>query len=355
MPIVIPPKKPDVSLGAPVDQCIYCGAKDPAPLARFTDEHVFPEALGGNLVLERASCDTCQKIINKQVETPFLRTSWGDFRLKHNFPSKGAKRKNKSPRRDWVEVGKLSGGTMRIPIKDFPVGALILRYGTADVLAEGQVRGPDRLGSSAVGGVEPADIEACKAKYPDWDETMPMRGDSKAFARLLAKIAYGFVAGHAGTSWFREWVTPVILGRDEDYERIVGGDAEGYQSMNLPGAPGGEMGIRFYIRRMGDSHGLVVTEVDFFAEPSAPHYHVVLGECDLLIDPETNAYTWHTTPEALIAGGHVSIERDRSDMQVWMSVGESPPTVKPQVPTPPISTRPAGAVLPGLPGGPPLA
>jgi hypothetical protein len=52
-------------------RCIYC-REIPRQLADLTDEHIVPETLSAFLVLPNASCDACQKIINK-FETAALR------------------------------------------------------------------------------------------------------------------------------------------------------------------------------------------------------------------------------------------------------------------------------------------
>lgn len=41
----------------PVGSCVYCGSTE-----NLTDEHVVPFALGGNLILPKASCEACAKI-----------------------------------------------------------------------------------------------------------------------------------------------------------------------------------------------------------------------------------------------------------------------------------------------------
>src|SRR5437764_9253119 len=40
-------------------QCLFCLHEGKADDVRFTDEHVFPAALGGNLILKYGSCDVC--------------------------------------------------------------------------------------------------------------------------------------------------------------------------------------------------------------------------------------------------------------------------------------------------------
>ncbi len=89
---------------SPIRECIYCGVtKLPAGVSRFTDEHVIPLALGGNLVLREASCTACARIINKQIETPVLFKEWGYLRIKRGFPSR-----NKNNKREARKTGVAS-------------------------------------------------------------------------------------------------------------------------------------------------------------------------------------------------------------------------------------------------------
>ena len=43
----------------PVGRCIYCFASN----CNLGDEHIIPQALGGNIILHGASCSACDKII----------------------------------------------------------------------------------------------------------------------------------------------------------------------------------------------------------------------------------------------------------------------------------------------------
>ena len=61
--------------------CIYCRRQPPQ--ARPSEAHIFPEALGGSVVLTRAVCIRCNGRIAREVETPardqltFFQSIWG--------------------------------------------------------------------------------------------------------------------------------------------------------------------------------------------------------------------------------------------------------------------------------------
>ena len=67
----------------PVGICIYCGKKN----AKLGDEHIIPYGLGGQLILQAASCKACETITAK-FEGVVQRTIYGDFRMRHNLPSR---------------------------------------------------------------------------------------------------------------------------------------------------------------------------------------------------------------------------------------------------------------------------
>ena len=98
----------------PVGRCIYCGATSPSPgTERFGDEHIIPLAFGGNLVLREAACKECEKIINREIETPVLFKEWGYLRIKRNFPSR--KKKSLSTR-SHVTLRRNDGSPIKISV-----------------------------------------------------------------------------------------------------------------------------------------------------------------------------------------------------------------------------------------------
>jgi hypothetical protein len=67
-----------------VGHCIYCPAYPQKP----TKEHIIPFGLAeDSLILPRASCSTCQRIINES-ETPCMRATWWPFRTHIGAPSR---------------------------------------------------------------------------------------------------------------------------------------------------------------------------------------------------------------------------------------------------------------------------
>lgn len=54
---------------SPASQCIYCGVSK----GKLTTEHVIPHSMGGRIKLPSASCESCQRLINSEIEEPYVR------------------------------------------------------------------------------------------------------------------------------------------------------------------------------------------------------------------------------------------------------------------------------------------
>src|SRR5262245_63413163 len=66
--------------------CIYCGTRGVV----LTDEHVIPLSLGGQHILEGASCRSCADITTR-FERDVARDMWGDARSSYNVQSRRKK------------------------------------------------------------------------------------------------------------------------------------------------------------------------------------------------------------------------------------------------------------------------
>ena len=120
-----------------VRHCIYCGeTKLLAGVSKFGDEHIIPLALGGNLILPEASCKICERIINREIETPVLSQEWGYLRSKREFPTRNS--------RTHVFVHSHDGSLMKMPVADYPSPVPLYKFGEPRILA-GLPPGTDHL------------------------------------------------------------------------------------------------------------------------------------------------------------------------------------------------------------------
>jgi hypothetical protein len=97
-----------------VGHCIYC----PATAGPIHDEHIVPEGLGGDHILQNASCVACEKITTG-IEQFCLREMIGPCRYPMGFGNK----RHKSRKADFpLGVTDKDGveSERRIPAEDYP-------------------------------------------------------------------------------------------------------------------------------------------------------------------------------------------------------------------------------------------
>ena len=97
------------------------------------------------------------------------------------------------------------------------------------------------------------------------------------FARMIAKIAYGYAIaeyGRSTTTAFSEIITPTILDGGVDWTHLVGG------KIDIPPAiPGGDHVTAIRLQPLKEVLALVVY-VRLFSKISTPEYHAVVGTID---------------------------------------------------------------------------
>jgi hypothetical protein len=199
----------------PINACIYCGAQD-----GLTDEHIVPFALGGNLVLPKASCENCAKITSA-FERRVLRGFMLPARTVAGLPSRRPKDRQTSLS---MEIEGPNGfESVEVPIAEFPA---ILHLPTLPpprfLCGQVEKTGIDLCGLDTIGfGKEPRDVaeafETTKIRHTQTDYAL------SDFVRLLAKIGYSFIVSRVGMFTFDEVpVLPLILGRTDDGSHWVG-------------------------------------------------------------------------------------------------------------------------------------
>jgi hypothetical protein len=269
----------------PIGRCIYCGETDPPlEVGRFTDEHIIPLSLGGNLLLPQASCKKCEKIINQQIETPVCSQEWGLLRAKRKFPSRN---KKKRAAKAYQKIGLNNGSEMNIPLADYATPVCLYKFGPARILT-GLPPGTDHLRWTVCILTDHEEQMAMQRKYPEWDRRHGFKAQPYPFARLIAKIGYAYAVAELGPDAFRPLVTDIILGKSEDYFFTVGGSFD-----ILEAIPGGDHVTDISLMFVSAEKAHVRVEVRLFSQISAPGYHVVVGEIDLTIPSHALALERH--------------------------------------------------------------
>ena len=258
----------------PVGQCIYCGIVDVPPgMKRFHDEHIVPLALNGALILPEASCQQCERIINREIENRLLTEEYARFRAKYGLPTRRPRNRKKT-----VKLPSITGDWIKVPATEYTAPVPLYRFKMARILSgvppipNSHAWTMDILG----GGDEEVRLQK---KYPLWTKAHTFRPRPYQFARFIAKVAYGFAVANLGIDCFEPLANDTILGRSDDYFRFVGSEPREPPPSGWP--DGGQHHFSIVIRFVRDNVGLVVVDVKFFADAGTPVYHAVVGEIDL--------------------------------------------------------------------------
>ncbi|MBN8904716.1 MAG: hypothetical protein BGO51_28305 [Rhodospirillales bacterium 69-11] len=186
-------------------RCIYCGYV-PADLRELTDEHIMPRGLNGPWVIPHASCEKCQKEINK-VETACMQGFLMPARL--HFQMKRSKRKN-GPTKIRVVLERDDGQVeMELGHDKFPF--IYLPTFTGPLLA-----------LNAPPCVQTINIDIVGVRFEGADRIFAELGANKvhvphvpnidAFARMLFKIAHCFAVAELGLQRVIPFLIEEILG-----------------------------------------------------------------------------------------------------------------------------------------------
>lgn len=271
----------------PIGKCIYCPSdKLVASDTLFSDEHIIPLALGGNLILPNASCDECARIINSEIETPILQEEWGYFRIRRNFPTRSRKRRGNN-RRTHIKLTRTNGSLLKIPISDYSSPVPMYLFSEARIFTDAP-----RIFDTGNGPQwdvkfytdHDAELEM-KKKYPEWSGVHRLKMRPFEFARMLAKIAYSYVAAEYGLGFFKPYVLDVIFGRSDDCFKFVGGKFD-----ILDAIQDGDHITNISILFRSSFQAFLIVEIRLFSQIKSPAYHVVVGEIDLRNELQATAF-----------------------------------------------------------------
>jgi hypothetical protein len=252
-----------------IGKCIYC--EDPSP--PLTREHILPRGLGGNeapdglsntLVLNNASCQSCQNI-TKQIENACLVAMMGPGRAKL-----GLRRKDRLQSTTMAHVDRHDGSSEDREIAwDHVPGAIVLpSFYEAPILS-----------GAFVPEFPPCDYQFCvvapaRAMSTDTRRVgVSLMADAKMFARMLAKIGLGVTVAHLGMQGYKTLVRELIL-NDSHQHGFVGGFA----------------GTNHSDPKTSNSHTIrlitnnripgqfIIAEIRLFAEFNGPTNYVVVGQ-----------------------------------------------------------------------------
>ena len=250
----------------PIGKCIYCGESG----RTLTDEHPVPNALGGRQILPKASCESCQKIINEEFEQYCLSTLLGPARAYFDLRSR-----RRPARPQPLHVQKATGEITKIAVDPdkAPLVVALPCFPPATILE-------NKLPTATFQGTLWALVPPDEA-YTDFEahSFVSARVDPGKFARFLSKIAYSYAVASFGLGSFTSRLPDIILGKNLLFTEFVGGHLGPFprdESQVL------KMGI-IEFERSTDGHRLSAVQFQLFPSISGPEYVVVLGSAIKMI------------------------------------------------------------------------
>jgi hypothetical protein len=242
--------------------CIYCGAHD----VLLTDEHVIPLSLGGQHILEGASCQSCADVTTR-FERDVARDMWGDARNSYNVQSR---RKRQRKTHTVLPDPANSSRRVKIPYAEYPAPMVFYKMGPAGLL-EGM---PDTVDMShrwqLVAVTDDVNAKGFQQKF-GVPLTAKFRHMPESFARLLAKIGYCNLLTVVDPGDFQPICLPYIMGDRKNPSYVVGGTFEIADPETV--------GYRLSIIGFGSPERMVlVTEIRLFANAPTPTYHALVGD-----------------------------------------------------------------------------
>lgn len=197
--------------------CIYCGARN----EKLSDEHIVPEGLGGDQVLQNASCGNCRDK-TAHIEHRILRQSYG-LRTARSALQIGKRRQKEKPTKASIQLDSLSGRTEKfLPLSLHPLPLILPLLEMPTIMSKRKtpagvrVRGYHNYSAGA-------DPHATLTHLGENKAYIRGRNYDHDFAKLIAKIAWcSWISAFGAQHLVDSWLPAVILGKDEAVGKYIG-------------------------------------------------------------------------------------------------------------------------------------
>jgi HNH endonuclease len=254
-------------------RCIYCAAEN-VPL---TDEHIIPESIGGDLIIEKASCNECQGQMHA-FEGHACNT-YRAIRRQLNFPSKTKGKKAALRYRSERFILDVDGRRVKVSADEFPALLISLAFPMPTALFD---LPPDDLPLS--GGIHSVEVmpqfgerlNEIKRKYRANSVSIvgvdnQHRKDAGDFGRMLAKIGHSYAVAELGPHGFKPVLTNIIRGQRPFFlTHYIGSQVTTTeQGTDLHEVSFDKMGL--------DGGLFVIVRVRLFATYNTPAHLIVVG------------------------------------------------------------------------------
>ena len=202
-------------------RCIYCDSDGGSDGLR--DEHIIPFSLGGNGMIEKASCLTCERLINP-VDTHLARSVFGQHRIHAGVQTRNPKDRPAILPANFTVRGE--NVSLDLPIGDHPYAVALPVWGNAGFIRSVAIDTPFPEAFFHVYHWTPPNIReklnlALEEDYHIWAAGQV---DRSLFARGIAKIAYCHSITRFGLDGFRRLaMAELIVGKCSAVSYFVGG------------------------------------------------------------------------------------------------------------------------------------
>lgn len=255
----------DNTIYTSVGYCIYCGAT-----TRLEREHILPFALSGTSTLPQSTCRDCATITGS-FEQAVLRGPFWPVRVYRDLKSR-TKHRDAPTTLPLTVVRNGEEQIIVLKIKDYPTLIHFPLFAPPAHLT----RSTDYKCGITISGI------ASILFGPRPDDVAKSLGATElkvtanyqpvAFARMIAKIAYAFAAAERTTDDLdgEPFVLPALLGQANDIGRWVGTLTKPFETHS------GQ--LHRIIVHYDKEKGLLIAEVQLFADSQTPSYGVILGK-----------------------------------------------------------------------------
>jgi HNH endonuclease len=254
-----------------IGSCIYCGSE-----STLSDEHVIPFGLGGNIILEKASCKMCADITSN-LELKLLRGHWWPYRLFLGHKSRGKNVKIPNiPIKITHSNGTISGA--ELPMQMQTITTIFELFPPTILNNEISTKIPYAQNAYIKYFAPlPTFFTINNKRYytiPSDKVEIPINFDSVQLFRFLAKIAHGYAIFERGPNTCTEYfLPPIILGNIEGAMTYVGGTKSEILGKKLPGN-----GIHALMDRINGNYLTVYIQLFRDDGDLPPIYEVVVGK-----------------------------------------------------------------------------
>lgn len=248
----------------PVGRCIYCGLDGEE--GGLGDEHMVPFALGGTLILPKASCRRCEGITSA-FEGRCARTMYGTFRIRMGVPTRRPKdRPTHLPSTAHWEDGTTASVLL-------PINGIIANLPLVQFLPPGYMRTPPVKEIGWV-GAELSAHTIGPLSMDSWEHqsySLEQKYDLDCLALTLAKISHVLCVAEFGFETFDHWLPPYILGYDKNLSYLIGGASESGEPRNVL------HDLKFEVCQQGDGNFMIFVKARLFAQFGGPTALIVVG------------------------------------------------------------------------------